>query len=178
MLVADCQPHKLVRYDVVVLPVGYNMQLNTAQRCVKSVRMAKNRIIGPLFNVESPHFTRISTPTYFASTQDMTSSPTFGRHFSRFEKTVENAASYGFVSNFSGATFCLTRRLVGFLFFFPQVNTFQGLLLTDGVQSYAMYHYEEPLTWTTGCGLSNGCDPATGLAVGPPPIGYPAVVSL
>ena len=34
---------------------------------------------------------------------DMTSSATSGRHFSKFYKTAESAAFYGFGSNFSGA---------------------------------------------------------------------------
>ena len=36
--------------------------------------------------------------------------------FIEFRKTAENDASDGFGSNFSGATFCLSHQLVGFLF--------------------------------------------------------------
>ena len=42
-----------------------------------------------------------------------------GRHLWKFEKTVQNAASDGFGSNFSGAAFCLPHQLVSFLFSFP-----------------------------------------------------------
>ena len=36
--------------------------------------------------------------------------------FLEVRKTIENAASSGFVSNFSGTAFCLPHQLVGFLF--------------------------------------------------------------
>ena len=47
---------------------------------------AKSRIMRPLFDEESPNLTRISMPTYSTATQDMTTSATSGRHFSKFEK--------------------------------------------------------------------------------------------
>ena len=65
------------------------------------------RIIWSLFTVESPNYTRISMPTQSVDTTDSTTSATSGRHLWKFEKTVENAASDGFGSNLSGATFCL-----------------------------------------------------------------------
>ena len=45
----------------------------------------------------------------------MTSSVTSGRHLLMLKKADENAASYGFGSNFSGAAFCLPHQLVGIL---------------------------------------------------------------
>ena len=42
----------------LLLPVGYKMQLNTSQKSVKLVLSAKSQIIWPLFNIESPNFTR------------------------------------------------------------------------------------------------------------------------
>ena len=90
------------------------MQLNTAQKCIKRARPANDRIIRSLFNVESPHFVRISMQIYSTATSDMTSSATSGMHLLKFEtKMIENAASHGFVSNFSGATFCPPHQLVG-----------------------------------------------------------------
>ena len=90
----------------------------TAQKCVKRVRSAHSRLIRPLFNIRSPNFTRISMPACYTATPVMTSSAASGRHFSKFEKAVENAASYALVSNFSGsgAAFCLPHQQVGFLF--------------------------------------------------------------
>ena len=37
-----------------LLPVCYKVHLNTAQKCVKLVRLAKSRIIRPPFNLKSP----------------------------------------------------------------------------------------------------------------------------
>ena len=45
----------------------------------------------------------------------------FGSIFIEVRKTAENAASYGFGSNFSGAAFCLSRQLEDFLL--PYVTT-------------------------------------------------------
>ena len=62
------------------------MQLNTAQKGAKRVRPATSRIIRPLFNTESPNFTRIFMQTYSSATPNITSSATQGRHLSKFEK--------------------------------------------------------------------------------------------
>lgn len=43
---------------------------------------------------------------------------------------------------------------------FPQVNTFQAVLITDGVSSFALFNYHE-ISWTTG--TASGGDPLTGL---------------
>ena len=40
---------------------------------------------------------------------------TSDRHLSKYEKTTDNAASDGFVSNFSGAAFCLAPPIDGLL---------------------------------------------------------------
>lgn len=41
-----------------------------------------------------------------------------------------------------------------------QVNTFQAVLITDGVSSFALFNYHE-ISWTTG--TASGGDPLTGL---------------
>lgn len=41
-----------------------------------------------------------------------------------------------------------------------QVNTFQAVLITDGVSSFAIFNYQE-ISWTTG--TASGGDPLTGL---------------
>lgn len=41
-----------------------------------------------------------------------------------------------------------------------QVNTFQAVLITDGVSSFAIFNYHE-ISWTTG--TASGGDPLTGL---------------
>ena len=51
------------------------------------------------FDLETPNLTRISIPTYSEATPDMKSLATFGQRLSW--KTVENATSDGFGSNFS-----------------------------------------------------------------------------
>ena len=43
---------------------------------------------------------------------------------------------------------------------FQQVNTFQAVLITDGVSSFALFNYHE-IHWTTG--TASGGDPLTGL---------------
>lgn len=43
---------------------------------------------------------------------------------------------------------------------FQQVNTFQAVLITDGVSSFAIFNYHE-ISWTTG--TASGGDPLTGL---------------
>lgn len=43
---------------------------------------------------------------------------------------------------------------------FLQVNTFQAVLITDGVSSFALFNYHE-ISWTTG--TASGGDPLTGL---------------
>lgn len=43
---------------------------------------------------------------------------------------------------------------------FAQVNTFQAVLITDGVSSFALFNYHE-ISWTTG--TASGGDPLTGL---------------
>lgn len=43
---------------------------------------------------------------------------------------------------------------------FPQVNTFQAVLITDGLSSFALFNYHE-ISWTTG--TASGGDPLTGL---------------
>lgn len=43
---------------------------------------------------------------------------------------------------------------------FQQVNTFQAVLITDGVSSFALFNYHE-ISWTTG--TASGGDPLTGL---------------
>lgn len=43
---------------------------------------------------------------------------------------------------------------------FQQVNTFQAVLITDGVSSSAIFNYHE-ISWTTG--TASGGDPLTGL---------------
>lgn len=43
---------------------------------------------------------------------------------------------------------------------FRQVNTFQAVLITDGVSSFAIFNYHE-ISWTTG--TASGGDPLTGL---------------
>lgn len=40
------------------------------------------------------------------------------------------------------------------------MNTFQTILITDGIVSFAMFNYEE-INWTTG--TASGGDPLTGL---------------
>ena len=59
-----------------------------------------------------------SIPTYSIVTPDMTSPATSDRHLSTFVKTAEDAASYGLVSNFISATFCLPYQLACFLFWY------------------------------------------------------------
>ena len=44
---------------------------------------------------------------------------------------------------------------------FQQVNTFQAVLITDGVSSFAIFNYHE-ISWTTG--TASGGDPLTGLS--------------
>ena len=58
----------------------------------------------------------MSTLIHSTATADMLSLATSGRQLSKFEKTAENAASDGFVSNFRGQPLRLTQPLVGFLF--------------------------------------------------------------
>ena len=43
----------------------------------------------------------------------------------------------------------MSRLLNGEFYFFSQVNTFQAVLITDGVKSFAVLNYQQ-LTWTTG----------------------------
>ena len=50
------------------------------------VQLTNSRIIWPMFNIESPNFTRTSMPTYSTATLDMTSSGTSGWHFSQVQK--------------------------------------------------------------------------------------------
>ena len=47
-----------------LFPVGCKLQLNTAYKRVKLDQPATSRITWPMFNVESPNFTRTSMPTY------------------------------------------------------------------------------------------------------------------
>ena len=87
--------------------VKYN---NTAQKCVELVRSAKSRIVRPLFNVESPNFTRTSMssslqPHWIWRHQLLP----VGIYPSKFRNV-------GFGSNFSGTAFCLPHQLMGFLF--------------------------------------------------------------
>ena len=114
------KPHVTIYFgsNFELLLVDYKMQLTTAQKFVKRARLAKNRITRSLFNVESPNFIRMSMQIYSTATADMTSLVTSVRHFLlevQEKKMVENAASHGFLSIFSGTTFCLHHQLVGFV---------------------------------------------------------------
>ena len=73
------------------------------------------RISQERFDPESPNFRWTSIPTNSIVIPDMTSLAPFGRHLSKFDKTAENAASDGFLSNFSGAVCCLTQIIGGLL---------------------------------------------------------------
>ena len=53
------------------------------------------------FILESPNLAHTSILTYLTAIPDMTSLATFDWQLSKFKKLVENAASYGFGSNFS-----------------------------------------------------------------------------
>ena len=90
------------------------MQLNTAKKCIKWVRLAMSRLIRPLFNVESPNYTRTSIHLC---------RPTIRPHrlrrhqllhvgiYRRSKKTAENAVSDGFGSNLSSPAFCMAHQL-------------------------------------------------------------------
>ena len=86
------------------------MQLHTAHKSVKRERPANSGIIRQLFNVQSPHFTWTSRPTYSSETPDMTSPAAFDRHLSKL-KTAENPASDGFGPCFSGEAFRLAQPI-------------------------------------------------------------------
>ena len=102
MLLGNSQLLKSTGYDVT-------SRFRSAAKCnqILHKRPAKCRRIRPVFNVKSPNFTRAFMPTCSTATPDMTSPPNYGGHSSNFEKTAENSASDGFVSNFSGAAFLL-----------------------------------------------------------------------
>ena len=69
-------------------------------------------------------------------------SPNFTRHPCR--KKLQNTASDGFGSNFSGAAFCLLHQLVGFLL--PETTVFYiSRLLSSSKESL------DPLFWVTLC---------------------------
>ena len=100
---------------------------NAVKYCtkVRKTGVAGNSwIIRPLFNVESPNFTRSSMPTYSSATPDMTSPTTSGRHLSKFKKPAEIAASNGFGLNYSHVTFAWNNKLVGFLYRTTEENVF------------------------------------------------------
>ena len=55
-------------------------------------------------------------PTQFIEPRGYDDISYAGRHFWKFEKTVHDAASYCFRSNFSGVAFCLPHQLAVFVF--------------------------------------------------------------
>ena len=75
------------RLDLTSLAASSRLP-NATKYCTTCVNVCgcQRVIIRPLFNVESPNFTRTFMPTYSYATPDMTSAATSGRYLSRFEK--------------------------------------------------------------------------------------------
>ena len=101
---------------LLVAPVGCKMQLNTGQNwCIKRVRPAK---VSNNSATVQPRLikccTDINDELIYSHTRYHVTS-FFRLAFIEVRKTVENAASYDFLSNFSGVAFCLPHQLVGIL---------------------------------------------------------------
>ena len=79
-----------------------------AYAVVRPRQSEKLRISQERFGLESPNWTRTSKPSNAIAIPAI-----YGRHLSKSVKTVENAISDGFGSNFSGAAFCLSQPIGG-----------------------------------------------------------------
>ena len=115
-LIGDNRSHNLP--DMTSLAASRWLQ-NTIKCCANVRKMGPADRIGS--NNSTNGWTRITTVytdihaglTY--SHIEYASPAISGRHLLKFDKSAKNAASDGFVSNFSGAAFCLAQPVGGFL---------------------------------------------------------------
>ena len=100
-----------------LLPVGCEMQLNTAQKsCVKRSSRAESNISATVSPRPATCCTVMHADLVYSHTgYDVTSY--FRPAFAEVRKMVKNAASDGFGSNCSFAAFCLPHQLMGILLF-------------------------------------------------------------